>query len=322
MSLSVDTLITKYVLDDQYTADSRQIVRANDRMAASMGKVSAAKSMAGRAGGLGLGIGLGIGGGAAMALVAGGLALFRAAAKHSVEIKTSLDRGQEAIDRMITTAGTAFARKLLPVINDFSSAANMLSNDGSISRSFDRIARNFATVLGVDPNKSSKQIAYDSGKQILETGEFLSEVAKAANWLDRRFNPARHLYDAFNRLRGPGQGKEGQMMTEAERVAANQRVASGMMAGATSGTYGDLGQRTLDKIERHTREMVNIQRMALGGGELGRQGVTAVDVGGMRGGRGRGGGGRVESAVRNLVDAITSASWESMDQSSRGAQRA
>lgn len=288
-----------------------------------MGKVSAAKSMVGRAGGLGLGIGLGIGGGAAMGLVAGGLALFRAAAKHSVEIQASLDRGQEAIDRMITTAGTAFARKLLPVINDFSSAANMLSADGSISRSFDRIARNFATVLGVDPSKDSKQIAYDSGRQILEMGEFLSEVAKLANFVDRRLNLSRHLYDLYIRLRGSSQGEEGRMMGEAERVAASQRVAKGVSTGAELGSHGSTPElRVLDKIERHTREMVNIQRMAVGGGEIGRHGVTAVDVGGMRGNRGRGGGGRVEVAVRNLVDAITAASWESMDQSSRGASRA
>lgn len=62
------------------------------------------------------------------------------------------------------------------------------------------------------------------------------------------------------------------------------------------------GVRTLEKIERNTRPLLDFQQFALGGGELGRAGVTATEIAGMKGSRGAGG--KLEKAVAMIREAV------------------
>lgn len=343
MSTTVDRLITRYELDDQYTKKAGAVTRSTDAMSASMAQNAAVRSKMGQSGGAAvatasmgrrqqmidggnaafgaIGAAFGV---SVVALIAGGAALVRAAAKHDAGIQKSIEKVQTAFDKAVTISGVAIAEKLMPMAEDFAAAVSTLADNGSVRRAFEQIADNFASVLGIDPDQDTSGVMMKAAEKMLEAAVMISEAAALGKVLTA-FSPFDIITDLFDKnpwsSRNQAQPKN-KVKSRAERfsdeLSANAQL--GAKTGALSGSTPEL--RVLDKIERHTREMVNFQRMVLGGGELGRQGVTAVDVGGMRGGRGRGGGGRVEVAVRNLVDAITSSTWESMDQSSRGAQRA
>jgi hypothetical protein len=343
MSVRVDTLITKYVLDDQYTRKAAAVSKATDGITASMAQNAAAKagitkipSMGDQARNLSIAkakmVSIGTGaigamaaifGAGVVALVAGGAMLFRAAAKHDAGIQASLERTQMSIDKAVTIAGVAFSKKLLPLVEDFAAALDALSEDGTIKRTFDSIADSLARIFGLDANAEATEIFYDAAEKIMTAAEKFAEAAAMLAKADKISNWQRWLVELVGVKLGWISSGGGETKTDSRAVRFQKRLDADVKAGATAGTMaGSAELRVLDKIERHTREMVNIQRMVLGGGELGRNGVTAVDVGVMRNGRrSRGGGGRIEAAVMGLVDAIQGASWDAIEQSGRGMAR-
>jgi hypothetical protein len=71
------------------------------------------------------------------------------------------------------------------------------------------------------------------------------------------------------------------------------------LKGGNDAADDTLQQQTnfLAGIESNTRQMVDLQRMILGGGNLAAMGVTAVELSDMRAGRGSGGASRAESMI-------------------------
>lgn len=369
--MNVDRLITRFELDDRYSGGAAKVAQSNEKVAASMSKVAAAKVRAGgstadgiakvaaemdsrgvtvlprqrtitkiqshgdldrdmaaakrQMAALGSGVFGLIGAGFAASvgtLIVGGAMLFRAAAKHDASIQASLSRTQSSIDKAVTVAGLAFSKKLLPLAEDFAAAVDSLVADGSVARAFDKIAANFAAVLGLDPDVDSAEVMKKAAEKMLEAAVMISDAARLGKILTA-FSP----FDFLTRLIGgipgsePAAAKGTPPVSRADR--AKNALGSSMALGAEIGTT--LGNRmlsTMEQVERHTKEMLDIQRMVLGGGELGRHGVTAVQVGQMRNGRRPSGGGRVEVAVNNLVDAIMASPYDAFDKLSRGRARA
>jgi hypothetical protein len=72
-----------------------------------------------------------------------------------------------------------------------------------------------------------------------------------------------------------------------------------ILKGGNDAAKQTVNQQTqyLAGIESNTRQMVDLQRMILGGGNLAAMGVTAVELSDMRAGRGSGGASRAESMI-------------------------
>jgi tape measure domain-containing protein len=72
-----------------------------------------------------------------------------------------------------------------------------------------------------------------------------------------------------------------------------------VLKGGNDAAKQTVNQQTqyLAGIESNTRQMVDLQRMILGGGNLAAMGVTAVELSDMRAGRGSGGASRAESMI-------------------------
>jgi hypothetical protein len=133
-------------------------------------------------------------------------------------------------------------------------------------------------------NEQFKALATGDFKSLKTPGEIYNQALMAA---------------AQGYIRFYGQtmiGRASRMMEEDPVLGAGNRAAA-----ETVQQESQQQTRSLKAIEANTRQMVDLQRSILGGGNLGAMGVTPVELSNMRNGRGGSAEEMIAAGVRRAV---------------------
>jgi hypothetical protein len=251
---------------------------------------------------------------------------------------TRLSNAWDAVQLSIQKTGAVLTEKILPIIEQASEWLRNLTQNGAI----ENIAQKFADMVG-GPNGIKGMIAYalafienvprlfDAAVQLAKAvGDTLLQVVLAIGLAVKNLIPiigpaigdaiiagAATGKSALSNLPGLASGvldfaTEGNFSGDVKRYLALMdrpgNTGSGVLPpGVATPPVDEVANEHLAGIERNTRELVDAQRIILGGGSLGAGGVTAADVfGRKRGGGGRGGGfgDRIADAIYETIGEV------------------
>lgn len=227
--------------------------------------------------------------------------------------KNSFDNVADALAYAGVMGGQALNAAFLPMVDSFSQAVETLSGDGTIKSAFESLAQNVLDVVGGAADTMEDRLL-DAMQHLVEAGEMWRNITLNIK------SVAEALSRAWKWLNTPLGGGAGSSGDEADvSPAANtQRWRDTMemerrvrrMRSKDPGVAEDEPEqpkaqsvpsllKSIDFNTRKTAENTDPGKNIVGGGDLARRGVTAVEMGAKGGSR------RLSKAMRDLEEAIT-----------------
>lgn len=228
---------------------------------------------------------------------------------------TALSNANDAMAAAFRDVGSILNRELLPGIKRFSEGLSVFSKSGALTK----VLESFTGVMG--GARSGMTAATDGlvgfGAAIMTATEVAQGMGDMFRWIysmmprgqiERRLfeNTAGFYAEIFARNRSTLQA----MVDFAQERAGNRN------GGLPDNGASPAGQtaRNTEKLVELTQKQIDLQRIALGGGDLGRLGVTPVELRAMRGGEG---GDPIQKAVIGLASAIRTEMMKTVGNSRR-----